>query len=351
MSYSAGAAVQVQTQSVAKPLNTSNYSSRPMVSPGSVNRSTLNSLNSTPTVDYQRPSRTFSDFDPDEYLKDLKLPDQNQSYNKSISSYATTTAAATAPSLSPSSSKYPYVSPNAKGLAPPPTDQPIRNPAKVGIEADVDALTIRMIRNMESGYGAAGEYNCVKCSEGISGARPGCTALDKTYHLKCFTCTVCNNELAGGPFYSVEGKPYCENDYYDTLEKCVSCSKPIMDRILRASGKAYHPHCFVCTSCVRSLDGIPFTVDANNAVHCVQCFHDKFAPRCAICHKPIVPEEGKQESMRVVAMDKSFHVNCYKCEDCAMLLSSKIEGHECYPLDDHLLCKKCNTARVRKLTA
>lgn len=133
------------------------FYNRPMISPGSANRSTLNSLNSTPTVDYQRPSRTFSDFDPDEYLKDLKLPDQNQSYNKSISSYATTTAAATAPSLSPSSSKYPYVSPNAKGLAPPPTDQPIRNPAKVGIEADVDALTIRMIRNMESGYGAAGE--------------------------------------------------------------------------------------------------------------------------------------------------------------------------------------------------
>lgn len=52
----------------------------------------------------------------------------------------------------------------------------------------------------------------------------------------------------------------------------------------------------------------------------------KFAPRCAVCTKPIVPEEGKEESVRVVAMDKSFHVNCYRCEDCNMQLNSKIEG-------------------------
>lgn len=119
------------------------YNSFRQVSPGSATRSGLDSY--TPTVDYQRPQRTFNDFDPDEYLKDLKLPSQ--------SSRPTSTSE----NISPSSSRYPYTSPNAKGLAPPPTDQPIRNPAKVGIEADVDALTIRMVRNMETGYGAAGD--------------------------------------------------------------------------------------------------------------------------------------------------------------------------------------------------
>jgi len=62
-------------------------------------------------------------------------------------------------------------------------------------------------------------------------------------------------------------------------------------------------------------------------------------------------------------MDNSYHVDCYKCADCAKKLSSKVEGvspppsltmsagHGCYPLDKTLLCKECNTARVRKLTA
>ncbi|VDP51615.1 unnamed protein product [Soboliphyme baturini] len=77
----------------------------------------------------------------------------------------------------------------------------------------------------------------------------------------------------------------------------------------------------------------------------------KYAPRCAICHEPIIPPEGSQESMRVVAMDKSFHLDCYKCEDCSLKLSSKIEGHECYPLDGRILCKECNLKRVRELTA
>ncbi|EJW76985.1 hypothetical protein WUBG_12106, partial [Wuchereria bancrofti] len=55
-------------------------------------------------------------------------------------------------------------------------------------------------------------------------------------------------------------------------------------------------------------------------------FFRKFAPRCAVCSKPIIPEEGEEESVRVVAMDKSFHVHCYRCEDCNMQLNSKIEG-------------------------
>jgi len=180
--------------------------------------------------------------------------------------------------------------------------------------------------------------------------RPGCTALNQTYHLDCFTCSVCKKRLVGGSFYTVDEKPMCEDDYENTLDKCNVCGRPIKDRILKASGKPYHPACFLCSSCGKCLDGVPFTVDANNSTHCVGCFHDKFAPRCAQCHRPIVPEEGKEETLRVVAMDRSYHIDCYRCEDCGMKLSSKLEGHECYPLDGHLLCKNCNSKRLRILT-
>jgi len=202
---------------------------------------------------------------------------------------------------------------------------------------------------MRTGDGAAGEYNCIKCGEGVSKERPGCTALEQTFHVACFTCSVCGNALAGASFYNVSGMPMCDRDYQNTLEKCAGCGQAIAERLLRASGKAFHPNCFVCKVCNKSLDSVPFTVDPENVVHCVPCYQDKYAPRCAKCGKAIVPQQGEQESVRVIAMDRSFHVACYTCEDCHVQLSTKLDGEGCYPMDDHLLCKTCNVNRIRGL--
>ncbi|KAK0393097.1 hypothetical protein QR680_000054 [Steinernema hermaphroditum] len=207
-----------------------------------------------------------------------------------------------------------------------------------------------LIRNMEysmrSGRGAAGDNICSRCEGNIDGKNPGCTALDRTFHVSCFTCEQCGGSLAGGSFYNVNGKAICEKDYEQSLERCAKCGKSISDKLLRASGNAYHPACFTCTSCLKCLDGVAFTLNSQNEVHCVDCFHDKYAPRCAICSRPIIPEAGEKDSVRVIAMDKSFHVNCYRCEDCGLQLSSQVEGHGCYPLDQHLYCKNCNSKRL-----
>lgn len=64
--------------------------------------------------------------------------------------------------------------------------------------------------------------------------------------------------------------PLCSQS---TLERCSKCSEPILDRILRAMGKAYHPHCFTCVVCGCCLDGVPFTVDATSQIHCIEDFH------------------------------------------------------------------------------
>ncbi|XP_043657484.1 LIM domain-containing protein C4F6.12 isoform X1 [Drosophila teissieri] len=191
---------------------------------------------------------------------------------------------------------------------------------------------------------------CVKCNSRVLGESSGCTAMDQIYHISCFTCTDCQINLQGKPFYALDGKPYCEYDYLQTLEKCSVCMKPILERILRATGKPYHPQCFTCVVCGKSLDGLLFTVDATNQNYCITDFHKKFAPRCCVCKQPIMPFPGQEETIRVVALDHSFHLECYKCEDCGLLLSSEAEGRGCYPLDDHVLCKSCNAQRVQALT-
>ena len=57
-------------------------------------------------------------------------------------------------------------------------------------------------------------------------------------------------------------------------------------------------------------------------------FNRKFAPRCCACLQPIMPLPGKDEAIRIVALDRSFHVGCYKCEVCVLFFHS-------YPLIVH----------------
>lgn len=218
-------------------------------------------------------------------------------------------------------------------------------------EAEVDALTSLLVQSMESSGDPEFFGICARCGGKVVGEGSGCSAMDQVFHIRCFDCIVCHLQLQGKTFYAVDCKPYCEDCYLNTLEKCCVCTKPILERILRATGKPYHPGCFTCVVCHKALDGIQFTVDAANQIHCIEDFHKKFAPRCSVCQEPIMPEPGLNETVRVVALDRSFHVNCYKCEDCGLLLSSEAEGRGCYPLDGHVLCKSCNARRVQELSS
>ncbi|CAJ0958693.1 unnamed protein product, partial [Mesorhabditis belari] len=217
---------------------------------------------------------------------------------------------------------------------------------------EVDALVQRMSHGMHTATNYRTMINiCSVCNEEVTNERPGCTAMERIYHVACFKCKKCGNQLAGSSFYNVDNEALCEADYQASLERCTKCGQSIADRLLRACGGTFHTSCFTCSVCDVCLDGVPFTVDPENHVHCVPCYHQRYAPRCAVCTAPIVPREGEKESVRVVAMEKSFHPECYRCEDCGLQLSSKIEGQGCYPIDQHLLCRTCNSNRLRLLSS
>ncbi|NXM51875.1 LPP protein, partial [Illadopsis cleaveri] len=231
-----------------------------------------------------------------------------------------------------------------------PSSGPASSTSAFRPEDELEHLTKKMLYDMENPPSDDYFGRCARCGENVVGEGTGCTAMDQVFHVECFTCIMCSNKLRGQPFYAVEKKAYCEPCYINTLEQCSVCAKPIMERILRATGKAYHPHCFTCVMCHRSLDGIPFTVDAGGNIHCIEDFHKKFAPRCSVCKEPIMPAPGQEETVRIVALDRDFHVQCYRCEDCGGLLSEG-DNQGCYPLDGHILCKTCNSARIQALTA
>lgn len=76
--------------------------------------------------------------------------------------------------------------------------------------------------------------------------------------------------------------------------RCGLCHLPILDRILSALDRNYHPACFTCATCDTCLDGGQFVADTTtDTVTCRDCYVANKAPVCHKCKQAIVSEPGK----------------------------------------------------------
>ncbi|CAH8644028.1 unnamed protein product [Heterobilharzia americana] len=137
-------------------------------------------------------------------------------------------------------------------------------------------------------------------------------ALGVRLHVACFTCYRCAAPLKSDAYYHNLRRLLCPACVRDgAVETCSNCHRPIGDRVVHALGMPYHPNCFVCVVCAGRLDSRPFTIDVHGRLHCLTDFHKRYAPRCASCGRPIVPDPGCQEARRVVSGNSNYHLECF----------------------------------------
>jgi len=193
-------------------------------------------------------------------------------------------------------------------------------------------------------------YDCMKCSEcdvtlkGRFYTVNGKFICEEDYKKNEKNCNDCG-EVIDGPYYTVDsGKVICEKDYKKQVGKCGKCRRPAEGKILRVSEDVvYHPDCFTCSTCSKNMIGMKFNFDKGDSkLYCNEDYNRKHAAICYTCKEPIVPKHGDKTVERLTALDKSFHSDCFRCENCLVSLKSSSTGSECYPVDNRPYCAGCS---------
>ncbi|XP_056224592.1 actin-binding LIM protein 2 isoform X10 [Seriola aureovittata] len=206
--------------------------------------------------------------------------------------------------------------------------------------------------------GGGGPIPCQNC--GLPCKGEALRVQNKHFHIKCFVCKVCGCELAQGGFFVRQGEYICTLDYqrlYGT--RCFSCQDFIEGEVVSALGKTYHPRCFVCASCKQPFPaGDRVTFNGKECI-CQKCTQplpaNSPAPIQAVHNCCGCGKEFKNEQS-LVALDKHWHLGCFKCKVCNKVLNAEYISKEGIPyceMDYHAMfgiqcesCKKYITGKV-----
>ncbi|XP_035481746.1 actin-binding LIM protein 2 isoform X10 [Scophthalmus maximus] len=213
-------------------------------------------------------------------------------------------------------------------------------------------------KQKQKGGGGGGPIPCQNCGKPCKGE--ALRVQNKHFHIKCFVCKVCGCELAQGGFFVRLGEYICTLDYqrmYGT--RCFSCQDFIEGEVVSALGKTYHPRCFVCASCRQPFPaGDRVTFNGKECI-CQKCTQplpaNSPAPIQAVHNCCGCGKEFKNEQS-LVALDKHWHLGCFKCKVCNKVLNAEYISKDGIPfceMDYHAMfgiqcesCKKYITGKV-----
>ncbi|XP_044203893.1 filamin-binding LIM protein 1 [Thunnus albacares] len=204
----------------------------------------------------------------------------------------------------------------------------------------------RGIHTNDQDMGEKNKEVCGFCRKPVAPSEPVIEALNRNYHDGCFQCRSCHIPLAGKQYYNKAGIPLCEDCYQASLELCWACGEVIKDHVIRALERVYHLSCFTCATCKQQIGEQSFAQGEVGEVYCLQDYYRKYAPMCSACNQLIIPKEDGTDSYTVECLGRSYHENCYRCEVCVIQLSPEPNDHGCYPLDGRMLCKSCHLTLV-----
>ncbi|XP_043942542.1 transforming growth factor beta-1-induced transcript 1 protein isoform X2 [Protopterus annectens] len=157
------------------------------------------------------------------------------------------------------------------------------------------------------GISTVAKGQCASCQKSIAGQVV--TALGQTWHPEHFVCSHCQMELGGSNFFEKDSLPYCERDYFQLFSpRCGLCNEPILDKMVTALDKNWHPEHFCCVKCGRPFGEEGFH-EREGKQYCRKDFYELFATQCRGCSKAILENY-------ISALNALWHPECFVCREC-----------------------------------
>ncbi|XP_066871472.1 paxillin isoform X20 [Kogia breviceps] len=186
------------------------------------------------------------------------------------------------------------------------SSSPPGGPPKPGSQLDSMLGSLQSDLN-KLGVATVAKGVCGACKKPIAGQVV--TAMGKTWHPEHFVCTHCQEEIGSRNFFERDGQPYCEKDYHNLFSpRCYYCNGPILDKVVTALDRTWHPEHFFCAQCGAFFGPEGFH-EKDGKAYCRKDYFDMFAPKCGGCARAILENY-------ISALNTLWHPECFVCREC-----------------------------------
>ncbi|XP_032953590.1 paxillin isoform X4 [Rhinolophus ferrumequinum] len=186
------------------------------------------------------------------------------------------------------------------------SSSPPGGPPKPGSQLDSMLGSLQSDLN-KLGVATVAKGVCGACKKPIAGQVV--TAMGKTWHPEHFVCTHCQEEIGSRNFFERDGQPYCEKDYHNLFSpRCYYCNGPILDKVVTALDRTWHPEHFFCAQCGAFFGPEGFH-EKDGKAYCRKDYFDMFAPKCGGCTRAILENY-------ISALNTLWHPECFVCREC-----------------------------------